>query len=145
MHPVFSQILECTLPQQPNTVSSTALLDVLWLGPDEWLVIAAEAEEWRLWSGLSEARAGLHAAVTLVSDQYAIFELTGSQVREVMAQACSIDWHPRQFRPGQCARCSFARTRAIVQILDETPVYRVLADASYAHYLRLWLAGAVGA
>lgn len=141
----FSQALGCVIPAQPNTVSGSELFDILWLGPDEWLIVAAQAEEPRLQARLSDAATGLFAAVTPVSDQYAMFAINGPEAREIMVQGCGIDLHPGRFRPGQCARCGFARTKAIVQMLDASPVYRLFIESTYAHYMQQWFAAAAGA
>ena len=136
----FASVLTMALPQRPNTVVSAGDVDVLWLGPNEWLVKASLVDELRLHQHLLAAVQDQHAAVTVVSDHYVIFRLSGEQAPVILQQASSIDCHPRVFGVGQCVRCGFARTRALVQVVDAVPSYDVLAEATYEHYLEQWFA-----
>ena len=144
---VFSQTLDMRLPTQPNTMVTHAgsSASVLWLGPDQWLVKAADGHEQTLFARLTTASSGLHAAVTIVSDHYAVFQLTGIDAAAILTQGCSLDIHPSRFTVGQCARCKFARTQVILLPLIEPTAYELLVEATYAHYLTLWFEQAIGA
>ena len=139
----FSDALGIALPQQPNTVVSSANVDVLWLGPDEWLLKAPETDEQALEKRLLAAVEEQHAAVTLVSDHYIVFRLSGEQAAVILQQASSIDSHSSQLAMGQCVRCGFARTRAIIQVIDDMS-YDVFIEATYTPYLEQWFAVAIG-
>jgi len=69
------------LPTEPNTAWCGPGLDVLWLGPDEWLVVAPEHAAVDL--ELALARTG--ATVVDVSAQRTIVDLTGAAAAEVLA------------------------------------------------------------
>lgn len=141
---LFSQALDLELPKQTNTTTSSDNITALCLGPDQWLLKAADNEEKALQQTLDDAVKEQFAAVTIVSDQYTAFHITGPDTREILAQACSIDLHPSRFGPGQCSRCKFARTWAILLPLGENAGYEVFAESTYTHYLRLWFGKAVG-
>ena len=141
----FSRVINIELPEQPNTTAIDGETAVLNLGPDQWLVKTADAAEQHLQQTLNDAVQGQFAAVTVVSDHYTGFRIDGPDAREILAQASSIDLHPSQFGPGQCARCKFARTQAILLPLNNTPGYEVFVESTYAHYLRLWFDQAIGA
>jgi sarcosine oxidase subunit gamma len=131
-------VLGVPLPLQPNTVSSRDARSVLWLGPDEWLVVddgapvtedevrAAFAPEW--------------GAVVDVSANRVLFELSGADARDVLARGCPLDLHPRVFGPGTCAQTLLARAAVILWQTDQAPTYRVLVRASFADHLARWLA-----
>lgn len=131
------------LPTQPNTVGERAGASVLWLGPDEWLLVGEEG------SGLTER--GLRAelgeaalAVTDVSGQRTVLELRGPGARDVLEQGCSLDLHPRHFGPGQCAQALLARADVILwQTEADPPAYRLLVGCSFAPYLAAWLRDAM--
>lgn len=126
------------LPLDPNRVAATGTVRVLWLGPDEWLVVA-DGDAPDLLPRLERAVAGRRAAVTDLSASRVIIELRGSGARELLAAGCGLDLHPRVFAPGQCARTLLARVQVILDQLDATPHYRVLVGRSYARWLTQWM------
>ncbi len=136
-------VLDCRLPVSPNTVQTAGELKVLWLGPDEWLALTPLGVEAAVIARLGEALAGIHAAVTDVSGAHARLRLAGSHAREVLAKGCSLDLHPRRFRPGQCAQTLIGRSGVILHQLDDRPSYDLLPRRSFAEYLWMWLSDAM--
>ena len=51
------------LPLAPNTTTAREGVAVLWLGPDEWLVVGPEGSETRLVACLRAALAGFHVSI----------------------------------------------------------------------------------
>ena len=139
-HPAY--LAGVLLPLTPNRVAVTGALRVLWLGPDEWLVVA-EGDAPDLLPRLERAVAGLRAAVTDLSSSRTIFELSGDGARNLLAAGCSLDLHPRAFGPGECAQTLLARVPVILDQLDDTPGYRILVRRSYARWLIDWIIDAV--
>lgn len=126
------------LPLMPNRVAVAGGLRVLWLGPDEWLVVA-EGDAPDLLPRLARAVTGLRAAVTDLSSSRAIIELGGTGARDLLAAGCGLDLHPRIFGPGRCAQTLLARVPVILDQLDDAPHYRVLVRRSYARWLVDWM------
>jgi sarcosine oxidase subunit gamma len=126
------------LPLTANRVAATGPLRVLWLGPDEWLVVA-EGEAPDLLPRLERAVAGRRAALSDLSSSRVIIELRGSGARDLLAAGCGLDLHARSFAPGQCAQALLARVPVILDQVDEAPHYRLLARRSYARWLVDWL------
>jgi sarcosine oxidase, subunit gamma len=136
-------VLDCRLPVSPNTVQTAGDLTVLWLGPDEWLVLTPPGAEAAIGARLREALAGVHAAVTDVSGNHARLRLSGNRARDVIAKGCSLDLHPRRFRPGQCAQTLIVRCGVILHQIDDRPSYDLLPRRSFAEYLWMWLSDAM--
>ncbi len=136
-------VLQCLLPVNANTVQSAAEVTVLWLGPDEWLILTAPGQEGALIARLREALGGLHAAVTDVTGNRALLRLSGPQARETLLKGCTLDLHPRGFRPGQCAQTLLARAGIILHQRDDAPTYDILPRRSFAEYVWLWLSDAM--
>lgn len=122
------------LPLAANRVAATGGLRVLWLGPDEWLVVA-DGDAPDLLPRLERAVAGRRAAVTDLSSSRAIIDIAGSGARDLLAAGCGLDLHPRVFAPGQCAQTLFARVPVILDQLDATPHYRLMVRRSCAGWL----------
>ena len=136
-------VLACRLPVSPNTVQTAGDLTVLWLGPDEWLVLTPPGAEAAIIARLREALAGIRAAVTDVSGNLARLLLAGNHARDVLAKGCSLDLHPRRFQPGQCAQTLILRCGIILHQIDDRPSYDLLPRRSFAEYLWMWLSDAM--
>lgn len=126
------------LPVTPNTAASGGGLDVLWLGPDEWLVLGPAHSGERIEALLRSAIGGEFASVVDVSAQRRTLVLRGPDVRELLAHGCSIDLHPRVFGAGRCAQTALARAPVVLLPRADNEVW-VLVTASYAEYLGEWL------
>jgi sarcosine oxidase, subunit gamma len=114
-------------PTEPNTTAG----DVLWLGPDEWLVLGGREEDYPN-----------AAAVVDVSASRVCFELSGDDVEDVLAQGCTLDLHPSVFEVGRCAQTLLAQTQVILHRTDPAR-FRLLVRPSYAPYLRMWIEDAL--
>ena len=141
----FSEVLGMDIPRVPNTTTVHDTYSVLWLGPEEWLLIVPESDEVRIASELSHDGADGWEAAIIVSDHYSIITIQGSETAQVLAQACGIDTHPQKFSIGQCCRCAFARTTAIVRPLDSRGAYELILESSFVRYAEHWLSRAIGA
>jgi sarcosine oxidase subunit alpha len=110
-------------PAAPNMVASGKGFRILWLGPDEFLVVGA-------------APIGGLRSVDVSHNR----QLLSVQSRSVLAKGCGLDLDPRVFPPGRCAQTLLARTQVVLEAApDEMLVY---VRPSYAAYLRAWLADA---
>ena len=129
------------LPLAPNRVATAVSLRTLWLGPDEWLIVA-EGEAPGLVPRLERALSGRRAAIHDLSSSRTIIDIRGGGARALLAAGCSLDLHPRAFGPGQCAQTLLARVPVILDQIDEAPHYRLLVRRSYARWLHAWLVDA---
>jgi len=126
-----------SLPTQPCTSARSGDVDVLWLGPDEWLVVGPPGAAERLTGQLRAAVGAEHASIVDVSAQRTTLELSGPSVRDLLAGGCAIDLHPRVFGPGDCVQTELAH--APVVLLRRDPGFWVLVRASFAAHLVDWL------
>ncbi len=121
-------------PLTPNTVTGDMTWGVLWLGPDEWLVVAAPGDPASMVAELEAALAGTHHAVVDVSANRAVIELRGPGRLELLASACSLDLDPAGgWIPGVCAQTLFARAQVILQELPGAT--RLFVRPSFADYV----------
>ena len=131
------------LPATPNTTAAGAGRTALWLGPDEWLIVAAPGAETALEVELGEALAGGLGSVVDSSANRTAIVLRGPAARDVLAKGCALDLHPRAFGPGRCAQTLLARAQVVLEQLDDAPAYRLLVRGSFADYLGTWLLDAM--
>nr|WP_246174235.1 sarcosine oxidase subunit gamma family protein [Paraburkholderia hayleyella] len=132
-----NSVTGCDLSATPNThthtVTSGAQAEVLWLGPDEWLVRSHEPQHATLEAALREALAGQFAAVVDVGSGHTVLEASGQRVREVLARGCPLDLHPRVLAPGQCAQSHYFKAAIVlVPLLGER--YELIVRRSFADY-----------
>ena len=130
------------LPSAANTWSGTPEQSALWLGPDEWLVVAPEGMNESIAASLRTGLHGMHVAVTDVSASRTVVEISGSYARAVLAKGCPLDLHASAFGPLQCAQTLLAKAQVILQCTDTRPVFRLYVRNSFAAYVAEWLTDA---
>ncbi|MEV4279457.1 sarcosine oxidase subunit gamma [Actinoplanes xinjiangensis] len=108
-------------------------IDVVPLGPDEFLVVGPPGSEDRLIAAFQ----GPQVSVVDVSAQRTALDLSGPAVRDLLAFGCSIDLHPRVFAVGDCAQTVLAHTPVVLQ--RRTSGFRVLVRSSFAAHLAAWI------
>ena len=134
------------LPLEPNTVHGGAGAAVLWLGPDEWLIVGPPDGEAALTDQLQEALGVAlgRVAIVDVSANRTTLELRGPRVRELLEFGCPIDLHPRVFGPGRCAQTLLARASVLIWHVADEPedTWRLFVRPSFAAYVAAWFADA---
>ncbi len=137
----FLQVARTTLgyalPTEPNTVTEGANSRALWLGPNEWLLVAPL--EAALVATLEQGLAGRAFAATQLGDARAVIGLSGRNAREVLAKSCPLDLHPKSFGPGRCAQTKLSRVAAIIEQRDDAPSFEIYVARSVARYTWRWL------
>lgn len=140
-----SGVLGMAPPKQANTVVEHVGRRILWLGPDEWLVVgsgvAADAD---LHGALEQALDGQHALVSDVSHSRAVLVLEGRHATDVLRKGCSLDLDPVAFAAGDCAQAPLARAHALLHQVDDAPTWHVYAHRSFVAYVHAWLVDAAG-
>lgn len=122
---------------EANRVSESGGRRALWLGPDEWLVVAADGEE-RSLAGILEDAIGAEGAVVELSANRTGLELCGPEARDVLATCCALDLHPRAFGPGRCAQTLVQKAGVVIEQRDDE-TFLLLVRPSFAAYVAEWL------
>ena len=118
-------------PPTANTATTWEGRDVLWLGPDEWLVVAPPEEATAIVRDLREALAGHHHSVLDVSANRIVYEIRDGLER--LASSCGLDLHPSHWQPGMCAQTLFGQAQVILHQRDARTT-RVFVRPSFAGY-----------
>lgn len=134
-----SGALGLALPTQPCTSAATAVCRVVWVGPDDWFVIGPKGQADAIVSRLRAALSGQHHAVTDVSSGYTVLHLGGASARDVLAQGCPLDLHPRVFKPGASAGSHFFKASIWLWQTDDAATIEVLVRRSFMNYVWLML------
>ena len=112
---------------------------MVWAGPDEWFVIGPKGYSDAIALRLRAELAGMHHAVTDVSSGYTVMHLSGAPARNVLAQGCPLDLHPRAFKPGASAGSLFFKASIWLWRTGESETYEVLVRSSFRGYFWLML------
>jgi sarcosine oxidase subunit gamma len=138
-------VLGCRIPVEPCTSRTAGLLRVLWLGPDEWLVLGPDRAAPALVDDLKAALGGGRGAVTDVSAERSLLRVSGGGAQELLAKGCSIDLHPAVRPNGACVQTLLAQAGVILVVCDDTATdFLLLVRASFTSYMADWLIDAAG-
>lgn len=118
-------------PPQPNTTTMWNSRDVLWLGPDEWLVVGEPGTEGSIERQLEGALADHPHSVVDMSANRIVFDLI--DCLDLLSTGCGLDLDPRSWRPGMCAQTLFGGAQVILHQRDERTT-RVFVRPSFADY-----------
>jgi sarcosine oxidase, subunit gamma len=139
------------LPLVPNTSSSAARIStatgrsssgrtsILWLGPDEWLIVTTNECEIPLEELLRRDLSNTQFALTDVTCNNIMISLSGRRVRDVLAKGCSVDLRPQVFGAGSCAQTHVAKAGALIWQPDESAALNLFVRRSFSDYLLLWI------
>jgi len=115
---------------------------LLWLGPEEWLLVTEDEESGRIMLELTNSFKGRHVQVVDNSDAYAIVGVTGASARNILAKGCTLDLHERVFHSGCSTRTLLGQVQVILHQVTDDPDYEIHVHRSFAEFLWEWLVDA---
>jgi sarcosine oxidase subunit gamma len=130
------------LPQRANTASIDPQRQLLWMGPDEWLLKVRDAQGDAIATALGAALQGVHSAVVDVGHGNTTLTLEGPAAADLLARGCPLDLHARVFPAGAMAQTHIAKASATVLCLAAGTHYELTVRRSFADYLFRWLCAA---
>jgi sarcosine oxidase subunit gamma len=113
----------------------------LWLGPDEWLLIAPEAQGAELAERLAAALVGLPHSLVDVGHRQSSCELRGPQAATLLAAGCPLDLDASTFPVGMCTRTVLAMAEVVLW-RTATDAFRLEVARSFVAYVAEFLAEA---
>lgn len=130
-------VIGCRAPEKANTFVRGNGYDMLWLGPDEWLVRSATAHDATrtapLQAKFGAVFAGVFASAVDVGSGYTVLEISGTRVREVLARGCPLDLHPKLFGEGQCAQSHYFKA-SMTLLPTGADSFDIVVRRSFADY-----------
>ncbi|MGP6176233.1 sarcosine oxidase subunit gamma [Microbacterium sp. A196] len=135
-----------SLPEHSGETSEAGSVSVLWLGPQEFLVVASP-EHHREAGGTLELDllAALGADPGQIVDLSAnrtTFELIGRHAVSVLRKGCGLDLHPRFFAVGAAVPTEVGGVAVILWRTAEM-TYRIMPRASFSEFTVEWLLDAM--
>ncbi|MCB1368410.1 MAG: sarcosine oxidase subunit gamma [Rhodobacteraceae bacterium] len=117
---------------------------VAWMSPDEVLLLCDHAGADALVAKLDRALEGVHHLAVNVSDARAMFTLTGTGVREVIAKGAPADLSPAGLPIGEIRRSRIGQIAAAFWLSEAETMHVVCFRSVGAHMFR-WLENAAAA
>ena len=130
------------LPQRANTASIDPQRQLLWMGPDEWLLKVRDAQGDAIATALGAALQGVHSAVVDVGHGNTTLTLEGPAAADLLARGCPLDLHARVFPASALAQTHIAKASATVLCLAAGTHFELTVRRSFADYLFRWLCAA---
>jgi len=126
------------LPQQACRAAVAGARAALWLGPDEWLLLAPEAEGPALAAALEQAMEPHPHALVDISHRQVGLEVAGAEAAAALNAGCPLDLDPAAFPVGMCTRTVLAKAEIV--LWRKTPVtFHVEVWRSFAGYVWAFL------
>lgn len=88
---VASKVFGLTLPTKIGAGVRNGDRAAYCIGPDEWLLHAAEADQSAIMSGFDAARADTPHSITVLSDREIIIGITGPAAIDLLSTCCPLD------------------------------------------------------
>lgn len=129
------------LPLQPCRAVVGDGRAALWLGPDEWLLLAPKDAEDGTEDALRAALGSVPHALVRVGDRHAALTVGGPRAEALLAAGCALDLGADAFPPGMCTRTLLAKAE-IVLWRHRTDGFRLEVRRSFAAYAWDFLAEA---
>ena len=135
------------LPLQANTATLGAAGQLIWLGPDEWVLkLPAAGSNYQsagpleaMESALRSALAGQHVSLVPVGHGFTTLTVQGAGAAALLARGCPLDFHPRAFAAGAVAQSHVAKAAATILCLAPGNHFELTVRRSFADYLFRWL------
>jgi sarcosine oxidase subunit gamma len=122
------------LPREACRSAAVGTRAALWLGPDEWLLLAPEKEAGEIAQALAAALSGLPHALVDVSHRQAALMIEGPQAATILNHGCPLDLALTAFPVGMATRTVLGKAEVVVwRIAAQT--FQVEAARSFAAYV----------
>jgi len=130
------QAFGVTLPREACRTAVSGSRAALWLGPDEWLLLAAPDDAAAIVQQFSGALAAAPHALVDVSHRSAAIAVKGAQAAALINHGCALDLAHAAFPVGTCTRTLFEKAEITLWRTEEH-TYHVEIERSFAPYV--WL------
>lgn len=135
-----SKALGVDLPVKPCTLALKGSTKVLWLSPDEWMIVAARRDRARLLSALGEDLTGLRSQVADNSGGYTQVLLQGRNATDVLTHTSV--YAVGSLEPGRVVGTTFGKSSLYLHRQGDG--YCLLLRRSFADYIWRYLVRAAG-
>jgi sarcosine oxidase subunit gamma len=112
--PAIDSAFGVELPRQPCRAAQSDARGALWLGPDEWLLLAGDSEHDAIELYLTSATAVIPGSAVDVSDRQVAISLAGPHASDALAAFMPLDLDLAAFPVGMCTRTIFGKAEIVL-------------------------------
>lgn len=138
----LGEVFGCMPSLDPCRAVSNGDRAALWLGPDEWLLVAPDEETRLLYATLTSALANEPHSLVDVSHRNTGFELAGDNSPTILNEGCPLDFDDAAFPVGMCTRTVLAKAE-VVMWRHAPDRFRLECWRSFAPYVLAFLSQAI--
>ncbi len=102
------------LPQEPCRTAEAGDRAALWLGPDEWLLLAGDGEAAAITARAATALGDTPHSLVDISHRQVGMNVGGPNAVDLLAAGCPLDLDPRAFPIGMCTRTLLAKAELVL-------------------------------
>jgi heterotetrameric sarcosine oxidase gamma subunit len=125
------------LVNRPAFTSSPMGLDIVGVGPGQWLFLQDRAKSSDVLN-ISDI-VGSSASVFDVSGGRTVFRISGAYARKTLQKGVLIDLHPSSFKSGSALATVVGHVSAQIWRVDDRPTYDIAVFRSFARAIYSWL------
>ena len=122
------------LGEAPCRASVAGDRAALWLGPDEWLLLAPDGDAPALVVAATRVLGERPASIVDVSHRTVAIEVRGTRAADTLNAFCALDLDPSAFPVGMCTRTVFGKSE-IVLWRTAAETFRIEVARSFAPYV----------
>ncbi|WP_319532104.1 sarcosine oxidase subunit gamma family protein [uncultured Cohaesibacter sp.] len=130
----IKSVIDVALPTKGGLVNEKNGTAALWLGPDEWLILAEDKDPADLVEAMEAAIGDAHASVVDLSDNRKTLKLSGPNAWTVLNKVSPLDFHPRSWKRNMCAGSLCGTVQAFYWQRSAEPEFYILVRSSFAAY-----------
>jgi sarcosine oxidase subunit gamma len=130
-----AKALVAELPVRPCTFTQHGATTVLWLSPDEWMIVCPRMDHAPLLSGLGTAMKGIRSQVVDNAGGFTEIALLGPHAADALSHATV--YHVGELEAGRVVGTTFGKSSLYLR--REGEGYRLLLRRSFADYIWRYL------
>jgi len=135
----IQNILDATLPIEPNTSNSNNKLKIIWLGPNEWLIELYKKEDFdKIFLNLKITLNPQNTAITDVTENRTILKLTGLDLYKLLSKFMIINLDKVLNKESSVAQTIFVKVPILIvrnQNQNEKKNINLHTNRSHAQYI----------
>ena len=128
------KIINTILPIKPNTYIKNENIKVIWLGPNEWLIININNSFEHLRNEIGD----IEASVTDVSENRTIIRISGKQINKLLSKFLVLDLEKNLPDESSCAQTLFVKVPVLLVRNNnekQIPEIDIFTNRSHAKYI----------
>lgn len=126
--------LGLALPREACRATEADGRAALWLGPDEWLILADGEDPAELFDVLAAGLGGIPASLVDISERQVAIEIAGAKAADAISAFNALDLDPAAFPVGMVTRTLFGKAEIVLWRRDPER-FRIEIWRSFAPYV----------